>query len=155
MSTVTFILKKPRLSTLVDQPGGTSTRSALKAVNEALEPLRAEGHARVGLAISELEAALAEADRTPRDALLTLLYARATAVLDAAGPFGLDDLCRAAFSLCELADRYGRNDRPVDVRGVAVHVQALRLLHGSADMPAEARSAVLDGLARVLERLPG
>ena len=154
MSTVTFILKMPRRSTLVDQPGGTSARSALKAANEALEPLRAEGHARVGLAISELEAALAEADRTPRDALLGLLYARATAVLDAAGPFGLDDLCRAAFSLCELADRYSRGDMPADRRSLEVHVHALRLLSHPEATPPEARQVVLDGLAKVLERVP-
>jgi hypothetical protein len=154
MGVVTWIRKKPRLSNLVDQPGGMSARSALKAVEELLEPMREEGRERVEASIAALEGTLAASDGLGRAVLLSTLYAQATTVLDAAGPFGLDDLCSAAFSLCELSDRYSRIETPVDVRAVEVHVQALRLFNTSGTLPDAARDAVLGGLARVLERLP-
>lgn len=155
MGVVTWIMKKPRLATLVDQPGGMSGRTAMKAAAELLEPLRAEGRQRVEAAIASLEATLSGATSAPREQLLAALYAQSNTVLDAAGPFELDDLCKAAFSLCELADRYSRNGLPIDGRGVEVHVQALRLLNAPEAIPAEARQVVLDGLAKVLERVPG
>lgn len=154
MGVVTWIRKKPRLSTLVDQPGGMSARSALKAVDELLEPLREEGRERVEAAIAALETTLAASGRLERGLLLSTLYAQATTVLDVAGPFGLDDLCSAAFSLCELSDRYSRLETPVDVRAVEVHVQALRLFNTPGAVPEAARHTVLDGLTRVLERVP-
>ena len=154
MGVVTWIRKKPRLSNLVDQPGGMSARSALKAVEELLEPMREEGRERVEASIAALESTLAASDGFDRAVLLSTLYAQATTVLDAAGPFGLDDLCSAAFSLCELSDRYSRIETPVDVRAVEVHVHALRLFNTSGALPDAARDAVLGGLARVLERLP-
>ena len=154
MGVVTWIRKKPRLSSLVDQPGGMSARSALKAVAELLDPLREEGRERVEASIAVLEQTLAASHRYDRTVLLSALYAQATAVLDAAGPFGLDDLCSAAFSLCELSDRYSRLETPVDPRAVEVHIQALRLLHTHDAAPEAARHAILDGLARVLARVP-
>lgn len=154
MGVVTWIRKKPRLSALVDQPGGISARSALKAVSELLEPMREEGRERVEASIRLLEQTMAASGELGREALLSTLYAQATAVLDSAGPFGLDDLCSAAFSLCELADRYGRLDTPVDPRAVEVHIQALRLFNTQHALPAAARRTVLDGLSHVLERVP-
>ena len=153
MGVVKWIMKKPRLSTLVDQAGGMSARSALKAADELLEPMREEGRERVEAAISGLEQSLA-APTPDRAAYLATLYDQGSAVMDAAGPFGLDDLCKAAFSLCELVDRYTRIDRSVDPRGIQVHVQALRLLSTPGAVPPAARHTVLDGLNRVLDRVP-
>ena len=154
MGVVTWIMKKPRLSTLVDQAGGMSARSALKAADALLEPMREEGRQRVEAAILTLEQSIAQPPPADRAAHLATLYAQGSAVMDAAGPFGLEDLCKAAFSLCELVDRCSRLDRPVDPRGIAVHVQALRLLSAPGAIPMPARQAVLDGLQRVLDRVP-
>lgn len=153
MGVVTWIRKKPRLSSIVDQAGGMSARSAIKAADELLEPMRDEGRRRVEAAIVTLEQTAAASPSLERAELLRALYVQATAVLDAAGPFGLDDLCRAAFSLCELVDRYSRLETPVDRRAVDVHVQALRLLNAPESIPAEARQVVLDGLGQVLGRV--
>ena len=155
MGVVTWIMKKPRLSTLVDQAGGMSARSALKAANELLEPMREEGRERVEAAIVTLEQSLASPAQADRSGYLATLYAQGSAVMDAAGPFGLDDLCKAAFSLCELVDRYSRLEMAVDPRGIQVHVRALRLLSTPGAVPPAARHTVLDGLNRVLERVPG
>lgn len=154
MSVVTWIMKKPPLSALVDQPGGMSVRTGLKAASELLEPLREEGRQRVEAAIAALEQNLENSSNVGEAEALASVYRLSSAVLDAAGPFGLDDLCKAAFSLCELADRYSRGDMPADRRSLEVHVHALRLLSHPGATPPEARQVVLDGLAKVLERVP-
>jgi hypothetical protein len=152
VSVVKWIRKKPRLATLVDQPGGVTVGAALTKAAALMEPLRAACLAELERHILSLEEAVGATAEENRLVALEDVYRRATNILDAAGPFDLEDLCAAAYSLCELADRC-RETATVDWRAVAVHVRALRLLR---QLPAEAkaeRAEVLDGLHKVLARV--
>lgn len=153
MSVVKWIKRKPRLASLIGEPGGATVRAALDAVKVSLEPLREQCLGAVDEHISALEVLVAEGE--PDDLLATLetVYARASGVLDAAGPFDLEDVCKAAWSLCELSDRYTRMGRG-DWRAIEVHVQALRLLRRLPRDGVEARRSVLAGLAELLSVAP-
>lgn len=154
MSVVQWIRKKPRLSTLIDQPGGVTVRKALNQAKVDLEPMRAEAMSLIDGHIKVLEALVVEGMGQDRAAYLRKLYEGGTGVLDSAGPFDLEDVCSAAYSLCELVDRYERTGVECDERAVAVHVQSLRLLVTMGSGTPEARLPVLEGLQRVLARVP-
>lgn len=148
---VNWIMKRSRLSKLIDAPGGTTVAAALKEAEVQTREMRVEAMVVVAAGLDSLEAVLAappvEADL---QAWLDRIYVLATRVSDAAGPFGLADLCAAAFSLCELADRQ-KQARALDLPPLKVHMAALRLLVGEGQPP-EARQAVLAGLAQVVEK---
>ena len=73
-------------------------------------------------------------------------------VVGLAGSCGLDDVGKAAFSLCELVDRYG-TDR-WDTMFVAVHLNAISGLRDNGGTP-QSRAAILDGLNDRLDDLLG
>ena len=75
-------------------------------------------------------------------------------VLKGVGPFGLEDMATASFSLSELADRFRESGR-CELAPVQVHVQSLRLLLATGEqLPAAARAEILKGLDGVLARAP-
>ena len=87
--------------------------------------------------------------------VLDRAYDHSSAVIDAAGPFELKDLCAAAANLCDLIDA-APEDKPFDWRIVTVHAQALRLLLTLPAEAAEARTQVLASLKDVLKaKVPG
>jgi hypothetical protein len=155
MTVITHNRRRSRLSTLIDQPGGVSVGTALTQARANL----AEYEARSRQVIEEQVAALAA--MTPpaglEDASVTLdqAYVRSSAVIDAAGPFEMKDICTAAANLCDLIDA-APEDRAFDWRIVTVHAQALRLLLTLPKEAADARSQVLDSLKDVLKaKVPG
>lgn len=155
MTVITHNRRRSRLSTLIDQPGGVSAGVALAQAKANL----AEYEARSREVIEEQVAALAALqppatlDDAPR--VLNQAYGRSSAVIDAAGPFDLKDLCAAATNLCDLIDA-APEDRPFDWRIVTVHAQALRLLLTLPPEAAEARTQVLASLKDVLKaKAPG
>ncbi len=154
MAVIQWIRKKPRLASLIEQPGGVSVRKALNEAVVVLEPMRKEALSLIDGHIKVLEALVEAGIGNDREGYLRQLYERATAVLDSAGPFDLEDVCAAAYSLCELVDRYERTGVACDERAVAVHVRALRLLVTMGSGTPEARLPVLEGLQRVLARVP-
>lgn len=155
MTVITHNRRRSRLSTLIDQPGGISAGVALAQAKANL----AEMESRSRAVIEEQVAALAalQPAASPDDAgrVLDQAYDRSSAVIDAAGPFGLNDLCAAAANLCDLIDA-APEDRPFDWRIVTVHAQALRLLLTLPLEAAEARTQVLASLKDVLKaKAPG
>jgi hypothetical protein len=148
MTVITHNRRRSRLSTLVDQPGGVSVGVALAQAQANLAELEARSREIIKdqvAALAALPAPVAIGDRVVDQA-----YAHASAVIDAAGPFGLDDLCTAAANLCDLIDA-APEDRPFDWRVVTVHAQALRLLLSLSPEAADARAQVLDSLKDVLK----
>jgi hypothetical protein len=153
MSVVKWIQKKPRLASLIDQPGGVTLGKALDQANELLGDLKQESLQVVEAAVAQLEAMTKTAPANP-NAWLEEIYRLAAEVLKGVGPFGLEDMAKASFSLSELADRFREGGR-CDLAPVQVHVQALRLLLASGDqLPAVARQEILKGLDRVLALAP-
>ena len=153
MTVITHNRRRSRLSTLVDQPGGVSVGVALNQARANLAGLEARSREIIQEQVTALAALPAPVgiDETALDQA----YSHASAVIDAAGPFELNDLCAAAANLCDLIDA-APEDRPFDWRIVTVHAQALRLLLTLPAEAADARAQVLDSLKDVLKaKVPG
>jgi len=153
MTVITHNRRRSRLSTLIDQPGGVSAGVALAQAKANL----AEMEERSRAVIEEQVTALATLQPSIQDAsrILDQAYDHSSAVIDAAGPFELKDLCAAAANLCDLIDA-APEDKPFDWRIVTVHAQALRLLLTLPIEAVEARSQVLASLKDVLKaKVPG
>lgn len=156
MTVITHNRRRSRLSTLVDQPGGVSVGVALAQARANLAELEARSREIIKAQVAAL-GALPAPDAAPDaasdavdDRALDQAYAHASAVIDAASPFALDDLCTAAANLCDLIDA-APEDRRFDWRVVTVHAQALRLLLTLPPEAADARDQVLDSLKDVLK----
>ena len=124
MSVVTRIQRRSRLSTLVDQPGGISAGVGLARARANLQAMEGEAREIVAHRIADLASIPAPQDGALTAEGLEEIYRGSAAVIDAAGPFALADLCTAAAGLCDLTDGAGVSDWRV----IAVHIQALRLL---------------------------
>lgn len=144
--------RKSRLSTMIDQAGGISVGVALAQARAHLETLQAQSQAIVGERVAEL-AALKAPDPASSDVrqVLEHVYDLASAVIDAAGPFELIDLCTVAAGLCDLIDA-APEDRPFDWRIVTVHAQSLQLILSLPPEAVEERAQVLDSLKQVLAK---
>ncbi len=134
------------LSRQLSQPGGRTLADAERLADAALQTHRADAFAELGRLVAELEAV--GAARTPGDEART--YQLAAGLVDLAGFFDTGPFYDAAYSLCDLTDRTRGGDL-WSWDAVAVHVQALRLLHlaglGNAGPDA---AALLAGLRRVV-----
>ena len=155
---MTVVLWKPRtsrLSTIIDAPGGLSVGVALAQARANLDGMMAEAQAIVAERIARLSAL-----RPPGGGLDPILqlneaYEIGRAVIDAAGPFDRDDLCKAAAGLCDLIDA-AEPGKPFDWRIVTVHAQALQLILGLPPEANAARSEILANLHQmVAKKVPG
>ena len=126
MSVVKWIQKKPRLATLIEQPGGVTVGKALDQAGELLGDLKTESLQVVESAVVALENMTKTAPADPGP-WLEEVYRLAADVLKGVGPFELDDMAKASFSLSELADRFREGGR-CELAPIQVYVQSLRLL---------------------------
>lgn len=151
MTVITHTRRKSKLASMIDSAGGLSVGVALTQASANIEALRAEAMAIVEVEIGRLEAVPPPTGPGDLPVRLDQAYRAATAVIDAAGPFDLSDLCRAAAGLCDLI---GASSSGVefDWRIVAVHAQSMRLLQTLPPEASEVRSRVLDSLGEVIER---
>jgi hypothetical protein len=155
MTVITHNRRKSRLSTLIDQPGGVSAGIALAQAKANLAQMAERSRAVIEEQVSALAALQPAATLEESNRLLDQAYDHSSAVIDAAGPFELKDLCAAAANLCDLIDA-APEDKPFDWRIVTVHAQALRLLLTLPAEAAEARAQVLASLKDVLKaKVPG
>ena len=148
--------RKSRLSTMIDKPGGLSIGVALAQARANLNTLRAKSQSIVAARIAELADLSAPAGGDPDgDQRLAHAYNLSSAVIDAAGPFELYDLCAVAAGLCDLVDA-APTDRPFDWRIVTVHAQSMQLILTLPLEAVDARAQVLNSLKQVLEKkIPG
>lgn len=150
MTVILWKRRTSRLSTIIDQPGGLSVGVALAQAKANLENLRAESQAIVAERIGRLATLPPPApdqDPIPR---LNEAYELASAVIDAAGPFDRDDLCKAAAGLCDLIDA-AEPGRRFDWRIVTVHAQALKLILSLPDEADAARTEILANLDHMVK----
>ncbi len=151
MTVITHARRKSNLATMIDSAGGVSVGAALAQARANIEAMREQAMQIVDAAIGALEAVPAPAGPEDLPARRDEAYRAATTLIDAAGPFELFDLCRAAAGLCDLI---GATDpeQPFDWRIVTVHARSLRLLQ---TLPPEAtgeRERILDSLGEVIRR---
>lgn len=146
---ITHNRRRSRLSTLIDQPGGISTAAALKQAAENLAPLETRSLALIEQAISNLANLSPPESMDQNRSVLDRAYNYSSSIIDAAGPFGREDICMAATNLCDLLD-VAPDAEPFDWRIVTVHAQAFRLLMVLPTTERAARDQVLNSLKDVL-----
>lgn len=146
---ITHNRRRSRLSSLIDQPGGISTVLALKQARENLTPLESESLDLVSAAIQNLADLPEPASIEDVEPALMAAYHFSTDIIDSVGPFGREDLCRAATNLCDLLDGTP-TDQMFDWRIITVHAQSFRLLLNLDEDNTEARQQILDSLKDVL-----
>lgn len=151
MTVITHPRRKSNLAKMIDAAGGVSVGVALAQARANIETMRARALTVVEAQISALEAVPAPTSLTDTAARLDQVYRAATALIDAAGPFELFDLCRAAGGLCDLIGAINPDDA-FDWRIVTVHARSLRLLHSLPLEAAEERARVLQSLRDVIDR---
>ncbi|MFK0299126.1 chemotaxis protein CheE [Brevundimonas sp. NPDC090276] len=155
MTVITHNRRRSRLSTLIDQPGGVSAGVALAQAKANLAEMEARSRAVIEEQVAALAALQPATEQDEASRMLDRAYDHSSAVIDAAGPFELSDLCTAAANLCDLIDA-APEDKPFDWRIVTVHAQALRLLLTLPPEAADARVQVLASLKDVLKaKVPG
>ncbi len=151
MTVITHPRRKSNLALMIDSPGGVSVGVALEQARANIEALRARAMTVVDAGIEALEATPAPTRLEETPARLDQAYRAATTLIDAAGPFELFDLCRAAAGLCDLIGAIDPQ-QPFDWRIVTVHARSLRLLQSLPLEAADERSRILDSLHEVIER---
>lgn len=141
--------RKSRLSTMIDAAGGLSVSVAKAQALANLNVMRPRGLDIIKAQIAELAAMTAPSG--PDDRAVSRAYGLSAGIVDAAGPFEMNDLCRAASGLCDLLDAAPEGET-FDWRIVTVHVQAMQLMLAlpDGDEGEAARAKVLDGLDEML-----
>ncbi len=151
MTVVTHPRRKSRLAAMIDSAGGLSIGVALAQARANIETMRARALTVIDAGIGALEAVPAPTGPEDLPARLEEAYRAATTLIDAAGPFELYDLCRAAAGLCDLIGAI-KPDEAFDWRIVTVHARSLRLLQSLPPEAVEERTRILQSLSEVIER---
>ncbi len=151
MTVITHPRRKSNLARMIDSAGGVSVGVALAQARANIEALRARALTVVDAQITALEALPAPTGPEDAAARLDEAYRAATALIDAAGPFELLDLCRGAAGLCDLIGAVDPGE-PFDWRIVTVHARSLRLLQKLPPEAAAERERILESLREVIER---
>jgi hypothetical protein len=141
-----IIRRVSNLSKLIGDKGGRTVMAALRAAEAETADLREEGRALLTEAIAALEAA---AIQPLCETWLEGVYRASAGVIDICPP-DLPALGKAAWSLCDLADRQRRTGR-IDAPPIAVHVAAIRSL-GQPGLDPKTAAPLLLGLEALLAR---
>lgn len=148
MTVITHNRRKSRLSRIIDEAGGVSVGTALTQARANLDALQPRSAAEIAERIAEL--ASITAPEQPEDTMKVLgkAYRAANGVIDAGGPFGMEDLCAVSIGLCDLIDA-ATPERPFDWRVLPVYARSLQLLLAMPE-DAEGRRAVRESLDQMV-----
>lgn len=138
---------RSNLANQIDEPGGRRISAAVSAAETALNTHRDGAVRSMSMMVEQLEALCLH----PTHEGFAGLYPLAAGLAGMAGFFDTGPFYRAAYSLCELAEKLeasGRHDWP----SVDVHVKTLRLLLNSGFADGAEAQAMLEGLAIVVGR---
>ena len=151
MSVITHPVRKLNLATMIGSAGGISVGTALARARANLETMREQALTVIDASITALETVPAPTGPEDMSARREQAYREATSLIDAAGPFELFDLCRAAAGLCDLIGALDP-EQPFDWRIVTVHARSLRLLQTLPPEAAPERAHILESLNEVVQR---
>jgi hypothetical protein len=151
---MTVITRRPenRLGKVIWIPGGKTIAQALEDAQGNLDEIRGKELDVLRAKLEEIQKLGKKNEFKPNAADIAALYALSSEIIDSAGLFGLAELGEAAFSLCELLDRL-RSRKTWNWPAVQVHLHGLLILADPDKTPPDARSAVVDGLRQVCERV--
>lgn len=153
MTSVQFLFPENRLAKLVRQPGGIGPHQALAAASANLETISDDLLAGVDEQMQHIEALGADPALAQDPALQAEMYQRSNLVAGMAGHCGRIELGQAAYTLCEVLDRF-LGGAAWSAPAVLVHLDALKLLRTMGEAaPEEDRKAVVQGLRQVTERI--
>jgi hypothetical protein len=151
MNFITHPVRKSNLATMIGSAGGISVGTALARARANLETMREQALTVIDASITALETVPAPTGPEDMSARREQAYREATSLIDAAGPFELFDLCRAAAGLCDLIGALDP-EQPFDWRIVTVHARSLRLLQTLPPEAAPERAHILESLNEVVQR---
>jgi len=138
---------RSNLARKMSAPGGRSVADAVARADSGLDQHRAAAMAGLVDGVAALETScVAQSPGSEKG-----VYDQAAALLDMAGFFDTGPLYKAAFSLCELADRM-IEARTWSWPSIAVHVRALRLILADDCRQTEQAAQILEGLSTILRR---
>ena len=151
MSVITHSRRKSRLANMIDSAGGVAVGVALTRARDNISKLRDKALAEVTRHIADL-AALQKPD-TPDEKAESLrrIYQSANHLIDAASPFGLEEICAVSSSLCDMVDR-AMGESGFDWRILQVHIQSLQLLNILPEEAVEEREAVTAQLSSMVAK---
>ncbi len=141
MTVITHSRRKSRLSELIDSAGGITVGVAVTRARDNIAQLRGKALTEVTRHIGELAALQQPNTDEERAETLRSIYRSSNDVIDAASPFGLDEICDVATSLCDMVDR-AAGESAFDWRILSVHIQSLQLLNTLPEEAVEQRAAV-------------
>ena len=151
MTVITHARRKSRLARMIDSPGGISVGVALTRARDNIDKLRGKALEEVTRHIGELAALQQPSTLDEKAESLRRIYQSANHVIDAASPFGLEELCAVAVSLCDMVDR-AAGETGFDWRILSVHIQSLQLLNTLPAEAVEQRAAVTAQLAAMVAK---
>ena len=151
MSVITHSRRKSRLAKMIDSAGGIAVGVALTRARDNIDKLRGKALKEVTRHIGELAALQQPTTPDEKDESLRRIYQSANHVIDAASPFGLDEICAVAVSLCDMIDRAG-GEAAFDWRILQVHIQSLQLLNSLPAEAIEERKAVTAQLSDMVAK---
>jgi len=138
-----------RLANMIKERGGILAKDAIVAAEAGVETLREASLAALDQTVAEIERRFGKAAENRESESFEALYLLSSRIIDVGQFVSETGVDKAAVSLCTLADSLAeagvwRWD------AVDVHLNALRLLRAmGAELPAEQRSAMLEGLYQV------
>ena len=151
MTVITHSRRKSRLAKMIDSAGGVAVGVALTRARENIGKLRGKALKEVTRHIGELAALQQPTTADEKDESLRRIYHSANHVIDAASPFGLQEICGVASSLCDMVDRAAA-EHTFDWRILQVHIQSLQLLNTLPEDAAEQRAAVTAQLSDMVAK---
>ena len=153
MSAVKRIRVKNRLAAVVRMPGGKTVAEAVAGAEAQLETIKDDCVAAVDNILKSMGEAAAPLQKAPTADGMGDLYDLSNELIGIAGIAGLGPVGDAAFSFCELLDKF-MEGAAWNWQAVAVHMNGLKLLRAMGEQMGEAeRDQVLDGLRAVTRRI--
>ena len=143
-----------RLANMIRDRGGLLAKDAIVAAEAGVESLREASMAALDEGLTEIERRFGKAAPDRDGESFEALYLLASRVIDVSA-FVMDaGVDKAAMSLCGLADSCAEA-KAWRWDAVDVHLNALKLLRAvGAELPAEQRDAMLQGLYQVSHYRP-
>ncbi|MBS0296726.1 MAG: Hpt domain-containing protein [Proteobacteria bacterium] len=142
-----------RLAKLIHIPGGKRLSEAIADAQANLGAIKPDCIEAIDEALAEV-VLLTKQPGGPDASTLARLYDLANHINGTAGHFGLEDMGKAAYSLCDLIDA-AQDSGGAERTAVMVHVESLALLRHPEGLGEVGRKAVLDGLAKVVSHARG
>lgn len=136
------------LAGCINGPGGMTIAEACSRAKDHLDVIEARALDTFGQAVQAIVELSGSASADPQ--ARAEMHRQSCTIAGLGGMFKRDTLGKAAYSLCRLLDE---TEPGWSAEGVALHVDALRLLLDPANVPDGVQAQLVEGLVKVRQRL--